>query len=313
SGGPDEVVVKTLYSLVSTGTELRVWGGHYGAADKFPLIPGYSIVGEVTEIGTNITDVQVGDLVSGRNPLPVPGINAYWGAQASHHRYLTVGYDGVVKLPQGVEPLDCLIAEIGAISWRGVKHAGMQAGESALVTGQGLIGTLAMRFLLMHGVKTVVTDIHPFRLERARTFGAGAVNARDADAEAQIKALLPDGADIIVEASGLPQTALQAFRFLRGRKTGEARPLPRVIFQANYLEQISANLAGFVPSQSVALFYPADREMEDRQDVLNFVAQGKLHASEFIGETHDFRDAPRAYPLLRDEPDKHFSVAFRWA
>jgi len=77
--GPEEVVVKTRYSLVSTGTELRIWAGHYGAADKFPLIPGYSLVGEIVEVGEKITGFAVGDLVSGRNPLPVPGIQQYWG------------------------------------------------------------------------------------------------------------------------------------------------------------------------------------------------------------------------------------------
>ena len=48
--GPSDIVVRTRYSMVSSGTELRVLGGHYGAAGHYPIIPGYSSVGEVIEV-----------------------------------------------------------------------------------------------------------------------------------------------------------------------------------------------------------------------------------------------------------------------
>lgn len=52
--GPTNIVVRTHYSMVSSGTELRVLGGHYGAKDKYPLIPGYSSVGEVIQVGAEV-------------------------------------------------------------------------------------------------------------------------------------------------------------------------------------------------------------------------------------------------------------------
>jgi len=48
--GPDEIGTETIYSAVSPGTELRTLAGHYGAADKFPFIPGYSTVGRTLRI-----------------------------------------------------------------------------------------------------------------------------------------------------------------------------------------------------------------------------------------------------------------------
>src|SRR4051812_4465082 len=85
--GDGEVVVKTHYTLVSSGTELRVLGGHYGASNNYPLIPGYSVVGEVVEVGAKAGGFQVGDLVTSGMPKPVAGIQRYWGGQASHHLY----------------------------------------------------------------------------------------------------------------------------------------------------------------------------------------------------------------------------------
>src|SRR5688500_16653045 len=71
-----DIVVQTLYTMVSSGTELRVLSGHYGAAEKFPLVPGYSVVGRVIEIGSDVKGWKVGDLVSAGNPKPLQGINA---------------------------------------------------------------------------------------------------------------------------------------------------------------------------------------------------------------------------------------------
>lgn len=311
--GPEEIVVQTRYSLVSTGTELRVWAGHYGAADKFPLIPGYSIVGEVVEAGESVTGFAVGDLVSGRNPLPLPGITQYWGAQASHHRYLATGYDCLLKLPGAVtDPLVCVLGEVAGIPWRGVKHAEVEAGETALVVGQGLIGALSGALLVLQGARTVVADVWPGRLERSSRWGVTPVNARETDANARIRELLPEGADVVVEASGQPGPATNALQFLRSRGTGGPGRLPRLVLQANYLDPIPVDLARLAPTQSLAIYYPGDREPEDRAEALQFCAEGKLRTEDFVGEVLDVSDAPAAYPALRDDPDAHFSVAFRW-
>ena len=74
--GPADIVVKTRYTMVSTGTELRVLGGHYGASGNYPLIPGYSSVGEVVQVGSEVSSFRVGDLVSCRNPKPLPGVTS---------------------------------------------------------------------------------------------------------------------------------------------------------------------------------------------------------------------------------------------
>jgi D-arabinose 1-dehydrogenase-like Zn-dependent alcohol dehydrogenase len=74
---PDQIIAETIYTFVSPGTELRVLGGHYATKEDFPLIPGYSAVAEVVEVGSEVKGFKFGDLVSGRNPIKaVPGIKA---------------------------------------------------------------------------------------------------------------------------------------------------------------------------------------------------------------------------------------------
>lgn len=312
--GADEIVVKTLYSLVSTSTELRIWAGHYGADKKFPLIPGYSVVGEVIEAGSNAKGWKKGELISGRNPLPVPGINSYWGAQASYHRYVISGYDCVLKLPENANPFDYLIVEIGGISWRGVKCANVEKGEFALVVGQGLIGALSAKFLMIKGAYTAVMDVVQSRLSRALKLGAiHAVNAREANAYERIRALFPEGADIIIEASGQPEAVQNALQLVRNRNVDWKGKIPRFIFQANYIKPVPANLAGLAPTQKITFLYPGDRTPEDRLQVLDMVARGELKTKDFVGKPIPFREARDAYRALKNEPDKHFTLAFKWA
>lgn len=312
--GADEIVVKTHYSLVSTGTELRVWTGYYGADKKFPFIPGYSIVGEVVEVGSNIKGWEKGELISGRNPLSIPGINSYWGAQASYHRYAVSGYDCPLKLPTDANPFDYLIVEIGGISWRGVKYANVEKNEAALVMGQGIIGALSAQFLILKGAYTVVADVEPARLSRALSLGARhAINARGENPLAKIKSVFPDGAEVVIEASGQPEAAQTALQCLRRRNIDWPGKIPRVVFQANYIKPVPANLAQIAPTQKVTFLYPADRTPEDRREVLEMVARGELKTKDFVEKPVPFHDAPQAYNALKSNPDKHFSLAFKWA
>lgn len=99
--GPDDIEIRTLYTMVSTGSELRALTGFYQNKAPFPLIPGYSVVGEVTRVGERATGFRVGDLVSSRAHNRLEGASACWGGQASAHISSTLGSGRPVLLPAG--------------------------------------------------------------------------------------------------------------------------------------------------------------------------------------------------------------------
>lgn len=315
--GPREIVVKTLYTMVSTGTETRVLAGHYGSADRFPLIPGYSVVGEVVETGEGVRGYRSGDLVSGSNPLPVAGVNARWGGQAGLHRYDADDPERPVILPPGACPLDYVITEIAAICLRGVDAAAPHPGEAALVIGQGLIGAFSAAWLQARGCRVVVTDANRERLKRARARGVPfAVDASGPDAGERISACLDGGADIVVESSGTPSGiavacgALRSFRTVPGRKAG--RGIPRLVVQANYLEPVPINFFDFFPGEGVALYTPLDRDAGNRRRAVDSIGTGLIRAGDFIDEVRSFREAPDAYAKLAGRAPGVFSLVFNW-
>jgi len=322
--GDEDVVVRTLYTMVSSGTELRVLGGHYGAEGNFPLIPGYSVVGEVTAVGSKVKGFRVGDLISGRNPRSVPGVKSQWGGQASRHVYTTTGEDRPVLLPQGAKPLDYVTAEISSISLRGVQAARPKSGETAIVLGQGIIGAFSAAWLRARGCRVIVADFEQSRLDRALACGAAAaVNMKDSDAVDRILRWCDGGADIVVESSGSSPGAKMAYQLIRRKPqafTGDYRVEPmsfygdwsRLIFQANYIEDISINPFTSFPGEGVIILTPMDRGVEDRQNAIEALRTGKIRAADFVQRIVSFKEAPAAYLSLRDDKNANFSLVIDW-
>ncbi len=322
--GPADIVVKTRYTMVSSGTELRVLGGHYGAAGNYPIIPGYSSVGEVIDVGPEVPGFRVGDLVSCRNPKPLPGVESMWGGQASLQVHATTGEDRPVLLPAGAELLDYVTAEVSAISLRGVTAAAPRPGETAVVLGQGLIGAFSAAWLNAAGCRVIVADLENGRLKRAEQWAAATVNVTDADAEARILTLCNGGADIVVESSGSPKGALMAYNLVRRKpqnysKDYKVEPIQfyggdwaRLVVQANYIDEVSINPFGFFPGEGVTILTPSDRGVEDRQMAVEQYRRGTLKAADFVQTVAAVADAPAAYAALRDDKNNNFSLVFDW-
>jgi threonine dehydrogenase-like Zn-dependent dehydrogenase len=312
--------------MVSSGTELRMLSGHA----SFPMIPGYSSVGEIVEIGAKVRGYRVGDLVSGRScPRFVPGINAACGGHMSGQVFPATGEDRCVLLPPGADPLDFVATEISSISLRGVDAAAPQPGETAIVLGQGLIGAFSAAWLHARGCHVVVADREERRLARARAWSGGTVatvNIGEPDAVDRLLALVNGGADIIVESSGtIPgvQTAYGLIRatprsapgspYYRGEPIAtHAGQWPRLVFQASYTQEVTIHPHGFYPGEGVTIITPADRSLEDRQKAMKAIWKGAIKSKDFIDRIAKCENAPEAYRGLRDDKDANFSLVFDW-
>ena len=321
--GPGDVIVESIYTTVSPGTELRVLAGTKEAARHFPLIPGYCVIGKVVEMGSDVRGWRVGDLTTGKGGGKLPGYEAFWGGQVSHHRCQP---DQLIKLPSGADPWDYVLAELGAIAWRGATICMPAPDETAVVIGQGMIGALAARWLLMLGVRVIVTDLEPARLDRALRWGAfAAVDGRDADAKEQIQALCAGGADIVVEASASIPGATMARQLLRpqiihpwvdnyrpDQIRGAASIFPRLLYMATYTKTIEIIPSGAEGVEGALVLTPIDRTLQDRQAAVQHIARGKLHTADFVEAPTPVSQAPGAYRRLRDHPEDQMTVVFSW-
>jgi len=221
--GPGDVLIKVLRTgICGTDLHIRAWDGWARQAIRTPLVVGHEFVGEVVGTGRDVTDIGVGDRVSGEGHL-VCGRCRNCLAGRRHLCRATVGLgvgrDGAfaefVALPAANVwvhrvPVDLDVAAIFDPFGNAV-HTALSfplVGEDVLITGAGPIGLMAAAVARHAGARNVVvTDVSEERLELARKIGASlALNVSGATvADGQRTLGLREGFDIGLEMSGHPE------------------------------------------------------------------------------------------------------------
>jgi predicted dehydrogenase/threonine dehydrogenase-like Zn-dependent dehydrogenase len=226
---PGGVLVQSLFSLISTGTEMMkvteakmslvgmararpdqvrkvldsvsqqglmtTYKKAMSKLDSYTPL-GYSLCGVVTEVGQGASEFHVGQLVAAAG-------NEY----ALHAEYNWIPVNMCVPVPRDVAPQHAAFSTVGAIAMQGVRQAEVQLGEVALVIGLGLVGQLVVRLLVAAGVRVVGLDMIPDRCQRAERAGAAACGAPDGAGLAAVEQALAEmtggrGADHVLLAAG---------------------------------------------------------------------------------------------------------------
>jgi predicted dehydrogenase/threonine dehydrogenase-like Zn-dependent dehydrogenase len=203
--GDNEVLVRTAFSLISSGTESwtieatepisagelvadrskltkgiglakRVWDeeGFSGLTDyirsvRNPQVPlGYSLSGTVIGVGKNVKDIVVGDRVACAGE-----------GKACHAELVSVPRNLMTKVPSAVDLQDAAFTTVGAISVHGFRRSGARVGDAIAVLGAGLVGNLTIQICKAAGCRVVALDLREDRLELARLTGADLILSID--------------------------------------------------------------------------------------------------------------------------------------
>ena len=185
--GPGDVLVRVLRTgICGTDLHIRSWDAWAQSAVTTPVILGHEFAGEVVEVGAAVTNVDVGDLVSGEGHI-VCGRCRNCLAGRRHLCANTVGIgvqrDGAfaeyVAMPatnawRHTHEVDLDVAAIFDPFGNAV-HTALQfrvLGEDVLITGAGPIGIMAAAVVRHAGARhVVITDVSDYRLDLARTAG----------------------------------------------------------------------------------------------------------------------------------------------
>jgi threonine 3-dehydrogenase len=220
--GRDDVLIRVLRTGVC-GTDLHIfgWDGWAQANVAVPLVIGHEFVGEIVEIGAEVQDLAVGDLVSGEGHLVCGRCrNCMAGrrVQCARTKGIGVNHPGAfaefIALPATnvwchQPEIDLDVAAIFDPFGNAV-HTTLAfpvLGEDVLITGAGPIGIMAAIVARHAGARhIVVTDVSPYRLELARTIGVtvAADSSQTPLADVMADLGMREGFDVGLEMSGQP-------------------------------------------------------------------------------------------------------------
>ncbi len=319
------VLVETLFTLISSGTELAWFSGMQkdvaGSAFRYPVYSGYCHVGRVLEVDRTETDrFRPGDVVvSGAAHASVVRLPVRPQLEVDH-----ADLRRPVAVVPGEIPLQYApFAKIAEIAMTAVRIADFTLGEKVLVVGLGMVGNLTAQLFQLAGADVLAVDLVDSRLDRSRA--SGIANAARPEGE-EFAALLSEwtvgqGADVTVDTTGNSAVLLQSVEWTRRRGDLISLGTPRKRVEMNpspYLWQ--AHMKGITIKGALrCLFYPLSHSRVSRRSVardleeaLLRMARGELKTKPLLTAMYRPEECQEAFDSLLNGGTSQMGVVFDW-
>jgi predicted dehydrogenase/threonine dehydrogenase-like Zn-dependent dehydrogenase len=330
---PGQVLIRSMQTLVSTGTErMLIEFGKAGWIERArkepervkmifdkvksdglittmnavrnkldqPLPLGYCNVGVAIDFGAGVTGFSVGDRVV---------------SNGKHAEMVSVPANLCAKVPDAVSAEEAAFTVIAAIGLQGIRLVKPTLGEVVVVTGLGLIGLATVQLLRAHGCRVLGIDFDPGKLALAKHFGAAVVDlAAGEDPVAAANAFSRGrGVDAVIITASTKSNEPVHQAALMCRKRGRivlvgvtGLELSRADFYEKELSfQVSCSYGpGRYDSnyEEKGFDYPVGfvrwTEQRNFEAVLDMMAEGRLDVKPLISHRFPIDEAEKAYEVV---------------
>ncbi|MCA9834412.1 MAG: NAD(P)-dependent alcohol dehydrogenase [Thermomicrobiales bacterium] len=303
--GPRDVLVR-VEKVGICGSDLHYFeSGRIGDfVVEPPFVLGHEAAGTIIEIGSEVTNLAVGDRVamepnitcgecefcrSGQyNLCPDVEFFATPPIDGTFQEYVTHPALLCFKLPDGMSTMEGALIEPLAVGFHAATMGGARLGQTALVFGCGCIGLVSMMALKALGATTVyMVDVMDARLRKAQDLDATAVlNGMTQDVIAEVTSLTHGrGVDIVIETSGTDIAMNQAINLTR--KGGTIVPV-------GYSKSGMITLPMSVAINKELRFQTVFRYRHNYPLAIAAVAGGRVNLRGIVTHEYSFDDIQRA-------------------
>jgi len=311
---PNQVLVQTLFSAISPGTEVMIYRGQFpedlnvdetipslAGPFRYPLRYGYSAAGQVIATGRQVDRAWEGRLVFSFQP---------------HASHFLACLDELLPVPAGIKPESAVFLANMETAVNLCLDGAPLLGERVVVFGQGMVGLLTAALLAQFPLASLVSlDRYPLR--RKASLEAGVHACLDADAPdilEQLRLIQPDGADLAFELSGSPAALDQAIasaaftgRVVVGSWYGKKQANLDLggRFHRSRIRLVSSQVSSLAPELSGR--WTKGRRFEVAWEMLR-----RLSPAGLITHRLPVSEARAAYSLLDETPEEAIQVVFEY-
>lgn len=301
---PNQILLETIVSMISTGSECRFLFGVSSGPVTYPYYPGYSNIAKVSAVGSSVTDITPGDRVY---------------HIAGHKQYNVVNADAedVVLLPGDAENEDAVWAALAFITQTAVRRAELAMGETAVIIGQGPIGQLITQYLSLSGAGEVLAvDLDEDRLKMSGRHGATGVSCGSATDAVEFVKTRTSGrlADVLFEVSGHADVFPQALMLIKD--------FGKCVLVSGVEDPTNWHLVDDVQKRQLTIMgtynhkLPAAQSLWTRTEqimlFLKYVQQGRINVKDLITHRFNPNQAEEAYAMLLENRRGTCGVLFDW-
>ena len=324
---PNEVRLKTLFSGISHGTEMTMYRGTNPYLDNwwdkelrlfkakergaitYPTESGYEDVGKVVEIGKNVEEIKIGDIIYG-------GEHHSWTHRTSH--ILPGDTAKNQKMPPQLDPILGIFFPLAVTALNGVLDTQVNIEENVTIFGAGTLGQIVGQLIKISGARVIAVDRLDTRLNLAKDLGADVtINTLKKDVGEEIKKITDGkGADVCIEASGSYDALHEAIRscayssrvIALGFYQGAGRNLYLgKDFHHNRINIVCSQIFGINPS----LQHRWNFERLEATS-MTLLLKKKLRLNKLVTHKIRFKEAPKAFELIDRHPEEVVQVVLTY-
>lgn len=306
-----KVLLRTLYSLVSAGTEVACLSGEE-TWFALPNVPGYSVVGEIVGAAADVTRFSVGDIV-------------YCQGQHAELQMRSAMGEIMMKVPEGVDLRYAPFARLAQISATAVRTSNIQFGDDVAVVGQGLIGIMAAQLAQLQGANVIVIDPSTKRLEIARKCGIeNTINPLGGDSEEALSRMTGGRkVSTLIDATGNASVIMDSFRHIAWGGEMILLGSPRKPSEGNLTDvfihvhrfRYNVDIKGAHEQRLPLLAEKHAKHSIERNTriVLEYIASGRLIIEPLLTHLVSPSGAEDVYVQLRQGNVDYLGIVFDWA
>jgi 2-desacetyl-2-hydroxyethyl bacteriochlorophyllide A dehydrogenase len=309
---PGQVLVETICSAISPGTEMLIYRGQFpkdladsndtlSAELKYPLPYGYACVGRVVKISKDMRHRWLGRLVFAFKP---------------HSSHFIATPDELIPVSEGLSPETACFLPNMETAVNLVQDSAPILGEDVLVFGQGIVGLLTAVLLVEFPLASLMTcDRYPLRREASLSLGASAaLDPNASDFREQVRKMFPSGADLSIEVSGSPEALNDAItltgyggRVVIGSWYGEKKALLHLggAFHRSRIKLIASQVSTIAPGLSA-------RWDKARRFKVAWEALERIQPQKWITHRFSLDQAKEAYALLDENPQEAIQIILQY-
>ncbi len=200
-------------------SDYELLAGQYIIPISYPVTPGHEWVGEVVEIGRNVTGLTRGDRVVGECVIQTPERIHHFGfsMDGADREFFAARPEWLHRLPDAVDDAKGALIEPFTCGYYAVmRHGGTNAAQTVVISGGGTIGLVSAAAAIGMGARVIVIDPVALRRNIAKRLGADAtVDPSAGDPIEAVRELTHGGGDLVIEASGHASSLANVFEYAR--------------------------------------------------------------------------------------------------
>jgi L-iditol 2-dehydrogenase len=209
----DEVLVRSR-NVGICHSDFELYEGRYIIPVDYPIVPGHEWSGEVSEIGSGVTTLRVGDRVVGECVVNDGDDHFGFSISGANAEYFVAKAAWLHRIPDELSFSHGAFVEPFSVAYNATVAAdGIDASDAVVVVGGGPIGLLCAMAAATMGAS--VTLVEPQAHRRALGLEVGARQALDPTegdvAEQAAELTKGRGFDVVIEAAGVPAAMASAF------------------------------------------------------------------------------------------------------